>query len=448
MMPDLKDLLRPLDDEPMPDRWERIRSRPVEPLEDPSRRRRALAIVTAGAAAFLVVAVIAALGPLGGGSPVTGGEPGTEQPPAWLVDAAYREAYGNGDLIPDSARWTLLPRSAIPTPVGPIGAGDPTEDYVVVLHGNFVGYTLSAPAGASLPRGSVLSIAYDANTHQMGDLSLGNDDVNLPGLQPFTLPGPEDRYTSPQGWSVALPPGWQSMTFADNWSAAAGVGAVISNHGPETPVARDGSFPQASSDGFPSNGITLVIARMNGVIPAPLNPKELPLSYDAFGKGSAAGGSTLDGIVFAGPDGEYTATVRTGPDASAADLAAIRDVVASLTFSTGASTSLNPSSTTPAALRATQLTVPSVFGVATTANDVWLASYGHVLRVDRTDKLIASIPVPGLDDQDSIAASDSVWVTAGSRGEVIEIDPSSNAITAKIPVPGHPGQIAADPSGV
>ena len=73
---------------------------------------------------------------------------------------------------------------------------------------------------------------------------------------------------------------------------------------------------------------------------------------------------------------------------------------------------------------------------------------GHVLRVDRTDKLIASIPVPGLDDQDSIAASDSVWVTVAYRDEVIEIDPSSNAIMATIPVPGHPVQIAADQTGV
>ena len=105
-------------------------------------------------------------------------------------------------------------------------------------------------------------------------------------------------------------------------------------------------------------------------------------------------------------------------------------------------------STPPAALRATQLSVPSVFGVATTAEDVWLASYGHVLRVDRTDKLIASIPVPGLDDQDSIAASDSVWVTVAYRDEVIEIDPSSNAIMATIPVPGHPVQVAADQTGV
>jgi TolB protein len=107
-----------------------------------------------------------------------------------------------------------------------------------------------------------------------------------------------------------------------------------------------------------------------------------------------------------------------------------------------------PTSTLSGALRATQLSVPSVFGVATTAEDVWLASYGHVLRVDLTDKLIASVPVPGLGDQDSIAASDSVWVTVENRDEVIEIDPTTNAIMAAIPVPGHPVQIAADPSGV
>jgi len=39
-------------------------------------------------------------------------------------------------------------------------------------------------------------------------------------------------------------------------------------------------------------------------------------------------------------------------------------------------------------------------------------------------------------------------VTVGNRDEVIEIDPSSNAIMATIPVPGHPVQVAADQTGV
>jgi len=335
-MPDLKDLLRPLDDEPMPDRWDRIRRRPIEPIEDPRRSRRIVPLATATAVSLLVVAVIAALGPLRGSGHQTVGGTGTDQPPSWLVDAAYREAYGMGDMIPDSARWTLLPRSAIPTPVGPDGAGDPTENYVVVLHGNFVGYTLSAPSGASLPKGSVLSIAYEPNTHDVTDLGLGDQDVDLAGLQPLTLPGPEDTYTSPQGWSIAVPPGWKTMPLTDGWSQAAGPGAVISNHNPELPLAQGGSFPQASPDGFPTNGLTLVIAKLNGIIPGTFNPKAPPLSYDDFAKGSAPGGrSTLDTMVFSGPDGEYTATVRTGRDASPIDIAAIHDVVASLTITTG-----------------------------------------------------------------------------------------------------------------
>lgn len=103
----------------------------------------------------------------------------------------------------------------------------------------------------------------------------------------------------------------------------------------------------------------------------------------------------------------------------------------------------------PATLRTTSLSVPSVFGVATTSEDVWLASGGHVLRIDQMqDKLIASIPIDGLDDQDSISASSAVWVTVASLHEVVEIDPSSNSISATVPVPGYPVQIAADQSGV
>jgi hypothetical protein len=346
-MTDLKDLLQPLDDEPMPDGWDRIRRRPVEPLEDPRRPRRALALATAAIAGLLVIAIIAALGPLRGGRAGPVGQPGADQPPAWLVHAAYRTAYENGDLLPDSAQWTLLPRSAIPTPVGLAGAGDPTENYVIVLRGNFIGYSLTSPVGASLPRGSVLSIAYDANTHNIADLSLGDQDVDLAGLQPFTLPGPADRYPSPQGWSVALPPGWKTMPLADGWSDAAGPGAVISNHDPEAPVAQDGSFPQASADGFPSNGLTLVVAKMNSNIWEPNNVrlKVPPLSYNGFAKGSApTGASTLDVLMFRGPDGDYTATVRTGPDASPVDIAAIRDVVASYVFAAGTFTSPKPSS--------------------------------------------------------------------------------------------------------
>ena len=38
-MRDLKDLLEPLGDRPMPDRWDAIQHRPVHPMPEPHRSR-------------------------------------------------------------------------------------------------------------------------------------------------------------------------------------------------------------------------------------------------------------------------------------------------------------------------------------------------------------------------------------------------------------------------
>ena len=62
-MRDLKDLLEPLGDRPMPDRWDSIQRRSVGPLPEP-RRSRLGAGIAAGVVAVLAIAVIVWLSPL------------------------------------------------------------------------------------------------------------------------------------------------------------------------------------------------------------------------------------------------------------------------------------------------------------------------------------------------------------------------------------------------
>ena len=75
-MRDLKDLLEPLGDRPMPDRWDAIQHRPVHPMPEPHRSRLGAGIAAA-AVAILAIGVIVWLSPLRG----TGPEPESSTPP-------------------------------------------------------------------------------------------------------------------------------------------------------------------------------------------------------------------------------------------------------------------------------------------------------------------------------------------------------------------------------
>jgi DNA-binding beta-propeller fold protein YncE len=249
------------------------------------------------------------------------------------------------------------------------------------------------------------------------------------------------RHTDETGVSIDTPAAWEF-----NSDPVPGVSPPILFAAGTGPVPSGGECaPTSAVDALPADGALFAAIEYDH----PDRPSDFPPRPEAFDLGPLLGpfecwGVKTHLILFEDEGRYFQIHVVFGPAAPASLHEEVLQSLGSLQVESLSS----PTSTPPAALRATQLSVPSVFGVATTAEDVWLASYGHVLRVDRTDKLIASIPVSGLDDQDSIAASDSVWVTVSYRDEVIEIDPSTNAIRARIPVPGHPVQIAADPSGV
>jgi hypothetical protein len=323
----------------MPDDWERITRREVtpSPVRSPSRLP-VFAVVAASLA--LVVAVVAGLLPLARQADVPSG---ADEPPGWLVDAAYRAAYGNGDMLPDGAEWALLPRSAIPTPVGPAGAGSDERDYVVVLHGSFTGYGLSSPTRASIATGSVLAIAYDASTHDVTDLALTDGDPGIEGLQAFDLPPASAVFTSSAGWTAAVPPGWAGGVGVTNWGGSGTTVSYVSNTESFTLAGGDTDVPpQASSEGFPRDGVAIVVAPAVGPIPQQVGPlPEPPLSAAALSRGSAPnGGSTLDSMFFQGRNGIYVLTVRAGADASQQDTDAANDVIASIAWPSGSNDGL------------------------------------------------------------------------------------------------------------
>lgn len=325
-MPDLKDLLRPLADREMPDRWDRIQRLPAEPMQEP-RRSRAGAMVVGGLVAAVTLAAVAVLSPLGTG-PGPSPRGSQMQPPAWLVDEAYRMAYTNGDITPTSAEWILSDANTIAPAVDP-QAGNAAvseySEYLVVLRGDFTAYMARVPPGGSLPTGSVLTFAVGADTHDVTDFGVGDQPVTLPGLQTFTLPDNSQTYSSSQGWTVAVPPGWTTDAFSSE-------GVMIANTTLPSPSADDPTVWQA--DGFPLDGVALVVTPAGAWVPGDAEASTPPLSFDHFVTPDSltGSGSTFFTALVQGPNGRDFAIVRIGDHASPTDRAAIEDVVASLTF--------------------------------------------------------------------------------------------------------------------
>ncbi|MGE5459112.1 MAG: hypothetical protein ACM3WR_00650, partial [Solirubrobacterales bacterium] len=269
-MRDLKDLLGPLEDREMPDRWDRIRHRPARPMAEP-RRSRIAAIVVGGIVAAVALGVVAVLSPLGGGSGPAAPGPPEAGPPAWLVDRAYRMAYGNGDLTPEGAAWVLSDADTIAPAVG-LEHGDPAlREYLVVLQGDFTAFGAKVPAGADLPTGSVLAFAVDAATRQVTDFGVGNEPVDVPGLEAFALPDPSQTHTSPSGWTLAVPPDW-------SLEPAPADGVLIANRAVPGPSGEDLAWPTA---GFPVDGAALLVATAPAPIPADVGTLvRPPVSFD------------------------------------------------------------------------------------------------------------------------------------------------------------------------
>jgi hypothetical protein len=328
-MRDLKDLLEPLSERPMPDRWSDIERRQMVPTLEPNRGSRIATYAVSLAILALVVLITVRLLPLGRAhGPAAGTEP--PAPPAWLVDLAYRFAYENGDLTPTSAEWTFAEANTIPPSVG-INSGPNPPEYLVVLQGHFTAHRSFIASQADNTTASVVIFAASATGHQVTDRGVGNVPVDLPGLQPFALPGSSHTYTDREGWSIAVPPGWSVKPFFK--SASDGVrseGATLSN--------------QPNDNGSRNAGVSLKVSTMptdRGANPV-WTP---PLSIDHFLHLLPVQPVTYGTLWFAGPNGQFSATLGTGVGASALDRAAIADVISSLTFAVPSTGPSSPSGT-------------------------------------------------------------------------------------------------------
>jgi hypothetical protein len=336
-MRDLKDLLEPLGDRPMPDRWDSIQRRPVQPLPEPHRSRLGAGIAAA-AIAILAIAVIAWLSPLGGGGeePAATGGP----PPAWLVDQAYQLAYANGDLTPDDAAWVLTDANTIAPAVG-LQSGDPNvQEFLVVLQGDFTGYEASVPAGTNLPTGHVVSATFDADSHAQLDFGIGDQPVTVPGLTSFDLPDASQIFISPSGWTIPVPPGWQARATTVPAPRGPAQGTIVTN-GSAASSAPSGSEPAVAAANFPAAGVAIVISDLPP--DGQTQPVVPPLHWSDFTQVANDQGSTAWRVSLEGPRQIFSVEVRVGDDASPQDTAALHDMLAALTFGDQAGTLPSPS---------------------------------------------------------------------------------------------------------
>jgi hypothetical protein len=144
-------------------------------------------------------------------------------------------------------------------------------------------------------------------------------------------------YTSPDGWTIDVPPGWHVAPFETSKGSATASGAQVSNMELLPPSLVPGFPIQTNGDDLPTDGLAIVIALdddPSDVQQPPPSPPAPPLSLDDFVHGSAPGGSaTLDLMWFTGNGRTFLATIKTGPRVTAADRTALEAAVTSLRFS-------------------------------------------------------------------------------------------------------------------
>lgn len=321
-MPDLKELLQPLRERQMPDRWDAIRQRPVSPIGDP-RPSRVPAYVAAAGVMSLAIAIVAWLSPLGDDGTMPGASTG---PPAWLVDQGYDLAYMSGDITPEGAWWSTSDVTAI-TPSVPEPTSTPP--YLIVLEGHFVPDWAKGPSRGSVTRGRWVYATFDPVSHDSLALGVGNDAVDVSSMQQLDLPPASQIFTAAAGWSAVVPPGWHVMPIDQKDVSSDQV--VIANADPASLLYAPDPVPNASTIGLPANGVAVVVTEIRGV--SSFAPVSAPVSLrtDAE-RSSGADGSTLQIVVVRGTDALFWIAVRTGRNASAMDLSAMEAAVASIAF--------------------------------------------------------------------------------------------------------------------
>jgi hypothetical protein len=210
--------------------------------------------------------------------------------------------------------------------------GDPSaERYLIVLHGNFTGYGAKILAGDDVPRGHVMVASFDPASHGLLDFGVGNEDVDLAGLQPFTLPDPSQMFTAVDGWRVALPPGWHAQDEPFGSSNGQSRQVIISNLSHAAFTIAQEPMPVAAGPGVPRDAVVLIVTTATSAIAgfAPVSP---PLSLGDFELSRGSDGSMVGMLLMQGSEQAYAVTIRVGHRASAVDSAALESVLETITF--------------------------------------------------------------------------------------------------------------------
>jgi heat shock protein HslJ len=182
--------IRGLDDVNVPDVWGMARVRDPQPPQEPPPRPIGKMATIVLASAIAVTSISFVVSTLGREEVQREGVSARSEPPTWVAEEARRIASANGDPDPTSAEWVLTDGRTAGTAVGLSDGDSSIRRYVVMLHGEFIAYMASTPPGFDAPTGSFMRLAIDPETHQVTDWSVSDREVDVPGLQPFTLPSP------------------------------------------------------------------------------------------------------------------------------------------------------------------------------------------------------------------------------------------------------------------
>ena len=153
--------------------------------------------------------------------------PALVQPPDWVVQRAQQMATDNKDPNPISAAWVLAGSNVIAPAVGLTPGQAPGREYLVVLHGDFTFVNEKTPVGGSPPTGAVIAFTLDPATHQVLDLSYGDQTVDIPGLQPFALNSPLPSFSPSAIPTVSVSPsGSVHVPGFTIWAVQEGFGSL------------------------------------------------------------------------------------------------------------------------------------------------------------------------------------------------------------------------------
>jgi hypothetical protein len=103
---------------------------------------------------------------------------------AALGAAARSMSAMNGEATPSAGTVTTTSRQAAASLTGNATVDSNEQIFLVAIHGNFVGYLASVPAGSALPTGSTMTIAFEPSTLAVTDWTINTSPIDPSSLGP------------------------------------------------------------------------------------------------------------------------------------------------------------------------------------------------------------------------------------------------------------------------